>query len=149
MDGNEYSGAPLTLPPGAPIGGTPPAVPGASPNAVFIPRQFKSLDESNPSVMPTGILGIPYGTAPVPADGSIHPRLRRPLNRTHSAPLPLGPHLMGAQALLIPHPQQQQAEQIRNQKMFINQRIKSAVLQRVGSKNHMENVDEEGEVKVG
>ena len=36
-----------------------------------------------------------------------------------------------------------------SQKMYLKQRIQSAVLQRAGSKNQMENVDEEVEVKVG
>ena len=144
--GTTLPGGPLPGAPGLP--GAPPTVPGGAPGTVFIPRQFNHLDEGSPPVMPPGVLTMPpYGTAPLPAEGPpIHPRIRRPLNRTHSAPLPLGPHLMAGQ--LMPHPQQPQADQIRNQKMFIKQRIQNTVLQRAGSKNQMENVDEEAEVKV-
>lgn len=94
-------------------------------------------------------------------EGPVQARLRRPLHRTHSAPLPLAPHLMGTHIMGTAPPSmggappnmsgQQTAAQDSSisQKMYLKQRIQSAVLQRAGSKNQMENVDEEVEVKVG
>lgn len=40
------------------------------------------------------------------------------------------------------------SEQIMKDKMFVKQHIRQAVLQRVGSKSHMENVDEETEARL-
>ncbi|XP_076461218.1 histone deacetylase 4-like isoform X3 [Babylonia areolata] len=85
-----------------------------------------------------------------------HPR---PLGRTHSAPLPL-PH-PGFQQTGVPGsttlPQQQsplllsqQHDQYikDNPKLYLKQHIRQTVLQRAGSKTHMENVDEETEVRL-
>ena len=71
----------------------------------------------------------------------------RPLGRTQSAPLPLQhPLLQQQQNMLL----QQQHEQFikENQKLYLKQHIRNTVLQRAGSKNHMENVDEETEAKL-
>ena len=40
------------------------------------------------------------------------------------------------------------SEQLMKDKMFVKQHIRQAVLQRVGSKSHMENVDEETEARL-
>lgn len=40
------------------------------------------------------------------------------------------------------------SEQMMKDKMFVKQHIRQAVLQRVGSKSHMENVDEETEARL-
>jgi hypothetical protein len=40
------------------------------------------------------------------------------------------------------------SEQLMKDKMYVKQHIRQAVLQRVGSKSHMENVDEETEARL-
>lgn len=85
-------------------------------------------------------------------------RRHKPLNRTHSAPLPIGhpflqqTYLMqqaaAAAAATGDHGGNMSSEQIMKDKMFVKQHIRQAVLQRVGSKSHMENVDEETEARL-
>ncbi|XP_064648608.1 histone deacetylase 4-like isoform X2 [Lineus longissimus] len=79
----------------------------------------------------------------------------RPLERTQSAPLPLGNPLLHQKNILLQHQQSQPHEQLMNEQMlkehqnhYIKQHIRNTVLQRAGSKNHMENVDEETEAKL-
>lgn len=73
------------------------------------------------------------------AQARINRRPLAPLARTQSAPLPLG------HPLLLAHQEQLLKE---TQKMYLKQRLQNTVLQRVGSKNHMENVDEEAEARL-
>ncbi|KAL8560904.1 hypothetical protein ACOMHN_035844 [Nucella lapillus] len=116
-----------------------------------------------------GKLGHPY-TIPVsaptasPLPDSLNPAHRlhrhpRPLGRTHSAPLPL-PHPGFQQAgvaggttlpqqpspLLLSQPHDQYIKD--NPKLYLKQHIRQTVLQRAGSKTHMENVDEETESRL-
>ncbi|GFN78119.1 histone deacetylase [Plakobranchus ocellatus] len=90
--------------------------------------------------LPTG------GAGPAAVSAATHRLHRhRPLGRTHSAPLPLGVFHQQQNILL----QQQQHEQyLKEQKLYVKQHIRQTVLQRSGSKSHMENVDEETEVKL-
>ncbi|XP_076467846.1 histone deacetylase 5-like isoform X2 [Babylonia areolata] len=90
-------------------------------------------------------------------------RHHRPLGRTHSAPLPLGhpgfQQTPGSAGSTAQQQQQQQQQSLllqqqhdqylkENQKLYLKQHIRQTVLQRAGSKTHMENVDEETEVKL-
>ncbi|XP_041367724.1 histone deacetylase 4-like isoform X2 [Gigantopelta aegis] len=76
-------------------------------------------------------------------------RHHRPLSRTQSAPLPLGHPVFQQQQQLLQQQQQQQHEQyMKDQKIYLKQHIRQTVLQRSSSKSHMENVDEEAEVKL-
>ncbi|KAK7109123.1 histone deacetylase 4-like isoform X3 [Littorina saxatilis] len=104
-------------------------------------------------------------TTPSPlAEPPQHPahrlhRHHRPLGRTHSAPLPLGHPGFQQTAAAANTPQQQQQQSLllqqqheqymkESQKLYLKQHIRQTVLQRAGSKTHMENVDEETEVKL-
>ena len=79
-------------------------------------------------------------------------RHHKPLGRTHSAPLPIGHPFLQQQNLLLQQQQDLSSAQSHDQalkdKLFVKQHIRQAVLQRVGSKSHMENVDEETEAKL-
>ncbi|XP_050419187.1 histone deacetylase 4 isoform X2 [Patella vulgata] len=141
---------------GLPISG--PMLPGALPayyqslppegefpggTAAYLAAQAKLTSSPliSPYTIPTSASGI--SESPHPAH-----RLHRhkPLGRTHSAPLPLGHPAFQQQQQLL---QQQHEHFIKeNQKLYLKQHIRQTVLQRAGSKGHMENVDEETEVKL-
>ncbi|XP_067649749.1 histone deacetylase 4-like isoform X3 [Haliotis asinina] len=93
----------------------------------------------------------PYSIPPSGTEAPTHPAHRlsrhRPLGRTHSAPLPLGHPVFQQQQHLL---QQHQHDQFikENSKLYLKQHIRQTVLQRTVSKSHMENVDEETEVKL-
>ena len=121
-------------------------------------NQIKALEQAHSTGKLTqsqvaSMAGVPYTvrnnmsmnpiTDAQVAQARIH---QRRLIRTQSAPLPLGqPGLLTQPGLLL-----QQQEQLlkENHKLYLKQRIQNTVLQRVSSKNHMENVDEEVEARL-
>ncbi|XP_074658965.1 histone deacetylase 9-like [Tubulanus polymorphus] len=120
---------------------TPPTSP------AYITAQMKALEaqgQTNIPGKPSPTLLAITGHCLQESNKPSHPRLRhRPLERTHSAPLPLGNPLLQQQLL------QQQQEQLKeHQKKILKQHIRQTVLHRAGSKSHMENVDEETEAKL-
>ncbi|OQV20372.1 Histone deacetylase 4 [Hypsibius exemplaris] len=66
----------------------------------------------------------------------------RPLNRTHSAPLPLGHPLLQAQNLLMQQPEYKQLME-QHQHNLLKQHIRQTVLSRASSKNQVAKVAEE------
>jgi len=128
---------------------TPPTSP------AYITAQMKTLEQGSTGKLASasGVAamhhGVPYTVpnngSPITDAQAAHARLHRyavrPLNRTHSAPLPLGPPLLPQSGLLL-HQQEQLIKE--NQKLYLKQRLQSTVLNRSNnSKNHMENMEEE------
>ncbi|XP_059177480.1 histone deacetylase 4-like isoform X3 [Physella acuta] len=116
----------------------------------FLASQGK-LSPSGTANSPLASPFIPVTAAPGPSVPHSAHRLHsdlfyrhRPLGRTHSAPLPLGVFHQQQNLLL----QQQHEQYLKDQKLYVKQHIRQTVLQRSGSKSHMENVDEETEVKL-
>ncbi|XP_012935632.1 histone deacetylase 4 [Aplysia californica] len=97
----------------------------------------------NPSALTSPFIPVTAAAGPSAPPAAYRLHRHRPLGRTHSAPLPLG--VFQQQNLLL---QQQHDQYIKDQKLYVKQHIRQTVLQRSGSKSHMENVDEETEVKL-
>ncbi|XP_056007744.1 histone deacetylase 4-like isoform X4 [Ostrea edulis] len=132
-------------------------------NPAILSAQIKALEEARnqaklgQSLPYSSIQAMPGSAASEARHARIHGR-HKPLNRTHSAPLPIG-HPFLQQSYLM-HQQAAAAaaatgehgnvssEQLMKDKMYVKQHIRQAVLQRVGSKSHMENVDEETEARL-
>ncbi|KAK3108585.1 hypothetical protein FSP39_011347 [Pinctada imbricata] len=163
------------MPAGYPMYPIPPAVlDGEYPpqgNQAYISAQIKALEEARSqsklghSPLASPFVPLPGASTPGSAASEAHQarihRHHKPLGRTHSAPLPIGHPFLQQQSLLLQQQQQQQQqpqdlaahptsnpEQALKDKLFVKQHIRQAVLQRVGSKSHMENVDEETEAKL-
>ncbi|XP_061179793.1 histone deacetylase 4-like isoform X3 [Saccostrea echinata] len=133
-------------------------------NPALLSAQIKALEEARnqaklgQSLPYSSLQAMPGSAASEARHARIHGR-HKPLNRTHSAPLPIG-HPFLQQTYLQMHQQAAAAaaatgdhgnmssEQLMKDKMFVKQHIRQAVLQRVGSKSHMENVDEETEARL-
>lgn len=132
-------------------------------NPAFLSAQIKALEEARnqaklgQSIPYSSLQAVPGSAASEARQARIHGR-HKPLNRTHSAPLPIGhpflqqTYLMqqaaAAAAATGDHGGNMSSEQMMKDKMFVKQHIRQAVLQRVGSKSHMENVDEETEARL-
>ncbi|XP_055893075.1 histone deacetylase 4-like isoform X3 [Biomphalaria glabrata] len=110
----------------------------------FLASQGK-LSPSASTTSPLASPFIPVTAAPSVSHSAHRLHRHRPLGRTHSAPLPLGVFHQQQQNLIL---QQQHEQYLKDQKLFVKQHIRQTVLQRSGSKSHMENVDEETEVKL-
>ncbi|RUS89050.1 hypothetical protein EGW08_003161 [Elysia chlorotica] len=143
-----FSALPVLDPSEYPPGSAP--FPAGSAHPAFLASQPGQPQLSPPSAggpTATPLLGagafVPTAGAVSAAAHRLH--RHRPLGRTHSAPLPLGVFHQQQNLIL----QQQQHEQyLKDQKLYVKQHIRQTVLQRSGSKSHMENVDEETEVKL-
>ncbi|XP_022309887.2 histone deacetylase 4-like isoform X7 [Crassostrea virginica] len=131
-------------------------------NPAFLQAQIKALEEARnqaklgQSLPFSSIQAMPGSAASEARQARIQGR-HKPLNRTHSAPLPIGhpflqqTYLMqqaAAAAAATGDHGNMTSEQLMKDKMFVKQHIRQAVLQRVGSKSHMENVDEETEARL-
>ncbi|CAH1789296.1 unnamed protein product [Owenia fusiformis] len=123
---------------------TSPTAPG---NQAYLSAQMKALEQTqSPGKMASGFAGSRGITDAQVAHARLH--RHRPLGRTQSAPLPLQHPLLQQQNLLAIQQQHQEQLLKENQKHYLKQHLRQAVLQRSSSKNHMENVDEETEVKL-
>ncbi|GAU99331.1 hypothetical protein RvY_10352 [Ramazzottius varieornatus] len=113
-----------------------------------IHQQMKLLEQQAHAFIP----GV-YGGPPRLTDAQVaHARLNRttprPLNRTHSAPLPLGHPLLQAQNLLMANPDYKQMME-QHQHLLLKQHIRQTVLSRASSKNQVAEVAEEAEENAG
>ncbi|BFZ01040.1 hypothetical protein BsWGS_04077 [Bradybaena similaris] len=118
--------------------------PGAAPSAYLVSQSKLSPSSVSTATSPLASPFIPATVGPTAPHPAHRLHRHRPLGRTHSAPLPLG-MFHQQQTLLL---QQQHEQYIKDQKLYVKQHIRQTVLQRSGSKSHMENVDEETEVRL-
>lgn len=132
--------------------------PEAGARSIHLAAQLKAIEEARATgTKPVPIVGplYPIPTASQTSSDSHQARIHRhrPLSRTQSAPLPIGHPYLQQQNLLLQVQQKSVSydanpDQILKDKHLLKQHIRQTVLQRAGSKTHMENVDEETEAKL-
>jgi histone deacetylase 4/5 len=120
---------------------------GGSSSPSDIDQQMKLLEQQAHAFIP-GVFAPPRGahgpllTEAQVAQARLNRNAPRPLNRTHSAPLPLGHPLLQAQNLLMQQPEYKQLME-QHQHNLLKQHIRQTVLSRAGSKNQVAEVAEE------